>query len=177
MRYSYLTRIVIRALNFLFFLAKTTQIGTTKMKGGIRICIVKAILRLKYDGSFLGSTTTITTCEWSCWITFATASLCCKEWQQAKNSKWKHMSLPGIEPATRGFFARHLPRLVKGQGQIWHSVYKPYGAMQNIDFVRSQPNITDKMSMMRGGTLLSVCQAVKSQDQSRQFVYKTFWAR
>ena len=53
----------------------------------------------------------MTTGEWSCLISFAWAPPTFKEGKQAKNSKWKYMSPPSIEPATLWFHAGHLDRL------------------------------------------------------------------
>ena len=53
----------------------------------------------------------MTTGEWSCLISFARDLPTCKEGKQAKNSKWKYMSPPCIEPVTLWFLAGHLDRL------------------------------------------------------------------
>ena len=53
----------------------------------------------------------MTTGELSCLISFTRALQTCKEGKEAKNSKWKYMSPPGIEPATLCFLAGHQDRL------------------------------------------------------------------
>ena len=53
----------------------------------------------------------MSTGEWACLISFARAPPTCNEGKQAKNSKWKYMSPPDIEPATLWFLAGHLDRL------------------------------------------------------------------
>ena len=76
----------------------------------------KAILQLYIYKAFMinrvwGLKTTMTTGEWTCLISFARAPPTRKEGKQAKSSKWKYMSPPGIEPATLCFLAGHLDQL------------------------------------------------------------------
>ena len=66
----------------------------TELKAILQVLIYKAL----YDKSYLGSKTTMTSGEWTCLISFATAPLTCSNGEGAKNSKWKYMSPAGFEP-------------------------------------------------------------------------------
>ena len=66
---------------------------------------------------------------------------------------------------------------VKGQGQLWHSVYKILWTRYRLHFfAQSLSNFTCKLWMMRGGTLLILGHVVKGQGQLWHSVYKTLWA-
>ena len=67
---------------------------------------------------------------------------------------------------------------VKGQGQLWHSVYKTFvGMIATTVFALSLSNFTCKLWMMREGTLLILGHGVKGQGQLWQSVYKTLWTQ
>ena len=61
----------------------TVQALWTELKAILQVLIYKAL----YDKSYLGSKTTMTSGEWTCLISFATAPLTCSERGGAKNSK------------------------------------------------------------------------------------------
>ena len=58
-----------------------------------------------------GLKTTMTSGEWTCLISFATALLTCWNGEGAKNSKWKYMSPAGYEPTHRQFTTGKSQRL------------------------------------------------------------------
>ena len=64
---------------------------------------------------------------------------------------------------------------VKGQGQLWHSVYKTlWTRVATTVFAQSLSNFTCKLWMMRGEILLILGHGVKGQGQLWHSVYKTF---
>ena len=86
---------------------------------------------------------------------------------------------------------------IKGQGQLWHSVYMTFWVMgskvprstlalciydlvvmiQTIVYAQSLSNFTCKLWMMRGGNLLIWGHRVKGQCQLWHSVYKTLWTQ
>ena len=66
---------------------------------------------------------------------------------------------------------------VKGQGQLWHSVYKTLWTRCRLIFAQSLSKFTCRLWMMRGGTVLILSHEVKSQGQLWHSVYKTLWTR
>ena len=72
---------------------------------------------------------------------------------------------------------------VKGQGQLWHSVYNTLWTRYLVDtiattvFAQSLSNFTWTFTMMRGGTLLILGHGVKGQGQLWHSVYKTLWTQ
>ena len=53
----------------------------------------------------------------------------------------------------------------KCQGKLWPSVYSTFWVLYRLVFVRSLSNLTCKLSMMSGGTLLILGHDVKFQGQ------------
>ena len=69
-------------------------------------CIIKAILQVLiykalYDKSYLGSKTTMTSGEWTCLISFATAPLTCSERGGSEKFKMKIYVSSGIRTHTQ----------------------------------------------------------------------------
>ena len=97
----------------LFLLKKTNTFCTPKCKKKIIIIcsdnvltIIKAILQVfiykaLYDKSYLGSKTTMTSGEWTCLISFATAPLTCSERGRSEKFKMKIYVSSGIRTHTQ----------------------------------------------------------------------------
>ena len=67
---------------------------------------------------------------------------------------------------------------VKGQGQLWHSVYKTLWTRFRLQFfVHSLSNFTCKLLMMREETLLILGHRVKGEGQVLYSVYKALLAQ
>ena len=64
---------------------------------------------------------------------------------------------------------------LKGQGQIWHSVYKTFWTRYSLKFLPNHFQ-TSQLLMMRGGTIFISVHGVKGQCHLWHFVYKTLWA-
>ena len=78
--------------------------------------VLKAILQLLiykalYDKSYLGSKTTMTSSEWTCLISFATASLTCSERGGSEKFKMKIYVSSGIRTHNRQSTTGKLQRL------------------------------------------------------------------
>ena len=89
----------------IFVLGKTLQSCRLPQKELISIRIVKAILQVHiykalYDKSYLGSKTTMTSGEWTCLISFATAPLTCSERGESEKFKMKIYVSSGIRTHT-----------------------------------------------------------------------------
>ena len=87
---------------------------------------------------------------------------------------------------TRGGTLLILGHRVKGQGQLWNSMYKTLWALYVKDLVGTIATIviaqslsifTCKLWMTRGGTLLILGHRVKGQGQLWNSMCKTLWAR
>ena len=70
----------------------TCQISSTLVKAILQVLIYKAL----YDKSYLGSKTTMTSGEWTCLISFATAPLTCSERGGSEKFKMKIYVSSGI---------------------------------------------------------------------------------
>ena len=67
---------------------------------------------------------------------------------------------------------------VKGQGHLWHSMYKTLWTGYRLQIlVQSLSNFTCKLWMMSGGTLLILGHVVKGQGQLWHSMYKTLWTQ
>ena len=65
---------------------------------------------------------------------------------------------------------------IKGQGQLWHSVYKTLWAGYRLQFLPDHFQTSHVSCGWWGGTLLILGHRVKGQGQLWHSVYKTLWA-
>ena len=79
-----------------FDLIDTFNDTSRYLKAILQVLIYKAL----YDKSYLGSKTTMTSCEWTCLISFATAPLTCSERGGSKKFKMKINVSSGIRTHT-----------------------------------------------------------------------------
>ena len=79
----------------------------TSIKAILQVLIYKAL----YDKSYLGSETTMTSGEWTCLISFATAPLTCSERGGSEKLKMKIYVSSGIRTHTRQSTTGKLQRL------------------------------------------------------------------
>ena len=83
------------------------MVAYTLLKAILQVLIYKAL----YDKSYLGSKTTMTSGEWTCLISFATAPLTCSERGGSEEFKMKIYVSSGIRTHTRQSTTGKLQRL------------------------------------------------------------------
>ena len=106
--YNYNVAVYMYTLGFRARVSHTSVLN--ELKAILQVLIYKAL----YDKSYLGSKTTMTSGEWTCLISFATAPLTCSERGGSEKFKMKiynFMSPAGFEPTPRQSKTGQLQRL------------------------------------------------------------------